>query len=143
MDAGSLQHISASLPDSGGPDAASPLAVRLWIGRPPSWLQIHPLNFPPDAELMAALDLGEREAIQLAIEQRADVLIMDERKGRAIVHSRGLPLIGALGILGDAYHQGLIDDPLRILTEMRRQGFRISDPLAARFQVLLSTRYAR
>jgi len=124
-------------------DAGSPVAVRLWIARPPSWLQIHPLNSPPDAELMAALDLGEREAIQLAIKQHADALIMDERKGRAIVHSRGIPLIGALGILGDAYHQGLIDDPLRILTEMRQHGFRISDQLAAKFQVLLNTRYAR
>src|SRR5260221_12081301 len=92
-------------------DAASPADVRLWIARPPSWLQIHPLNSPPDAELMATLDLGEREAIQLAMEQHADVLIMDEWKGRAIIQGRGLPLIGALGILGDAYHQGLIDEP--------------------------------
>ena len=124
-------------------DPATPASVRQWIARPPAWLRIHPLSAQPDAELIAALDLGERESIQLAFETKADVLIMDEWNGRAIVQSRGLPLTGALGVLGDAYRQGLIDDPLRILAEMRQQGFRISGQLVSRFQVLLRTRYAR
>jgi uncharacterized protein len=92
---------------------------------------------------MTALDRGEREAIQLAEESKADVLIMDEWKGRGIVRSRGLPLIGAIGVLGDGYQQGFIDDPMLILAEMRQQGFRIGNQLVARFQVLLGTRYAR
>jgi len=66
---------------------------------------------------VAALHRGEREAIQLTMEQNADVLIMDEWKGRAIAHSRGLPLTGALGVLGDAYRKGLIDTPLQVLAE--------------------------
>jgi predicted nucleic acid-binding protein len=51
--------------------------------------------------------------------------------------------MGALGVLGDSYQRGLIDHPLRILADMRRQGFRITDTLAQKFEVLLGTKYAR
>ena len=95
------------------------------------------------AELLATLDPGEREAIQLTTEQKADVLIMDERRGRAIAQRRRLPLTGALGVLGDAYQRALIDHPIVILADIRQQGFRISDALVARFEALLVTRYAR
>ena len=124
-------------------DVGAPLTVSRWIAQPPDWLRIHPLRCPPDAELTAALDRGEREAIQLTTEQKADVLIMDEWKGRAIAQHRGLPLTGALGVLGDSYRRALVDHPLEILADMRRQGFRISDQLVAKFEVLLRTRYTR
>lgn len=123
-------------------DGAAPLQVREWIKNPPEWLHIHPLQFSPDQELMVALDRGEREAIQLAIEQSADLLIMDEWKGRAVVQRRGIPLVGALGILGIAYQQRLIDHPLKILSGIRQQGFHISDSLIAKFKALLGTKYA-
>ena len=124
-------------------DPGTPGDVRQWIAQPPIWLQICPLQSAPDAELMGSLDRGEREAIQLAVEQKADILIIDEWKGRTIAGRRGLPIIGALGVLGDAFQRGLIDDPLAILREMRQHGFRINDRLAANFQVLLRTRFAR
>ena len=123
--------------------ASAPLAIRQWMVQPQNWLRVHVLNSQPDAELQAALDPGEREAIQLATERSTEVLIMDEWKGRSIVHTRGLPLIGALGVLGEAYRRELIDNPLEILADMRRQGFRINDELVARFKTLLHTRYGR
>jgi predicted nucleic acid-binding protein len=52
-------------------------------------------------------------------------------------------LTGALGVLGSAYRRSLIEDPIRILAEMRKQGFRISDDMEARFRILLGTRYRR
>ena len=124
-------------------DVAAPAQVREWIQHPPAWLNVHPLQSLPDPELMTTLDRGEREAIQLAIEQRADILIMEEWKGRVLVQRRGLPLTGALGVLGSAYQQSLIDHPLEILADIRQQGFRISDALAAKFKTLLNTKYAR
>lgn len=124
-------------------DDATPVAVRQWIALPPAWLRIHRLISPPDAELMATLDRGEREAIQLVIERQADVLIMDEWRGRAIAKGRGLPLIGAPGVLGDSYRQGLIDTPLQLLADMRQEGFRVSSELVGKFESLLRTRYAR
>ena len=124
-------------------DKAAPITVRQWIAQPPAWLRIYPLQSPPDAELMDVLDRGEREAIQLATQEKADVLIMDEWQGRAIAQRRSLPLIGALGVLGASYQQALIDHPLRILAGMRQHGFRISDQLVAKFEILLQTQYAR
>jgi predicted nucleic acid-binding protein len=38
------------------------------------------LAVSPDGELIATLDPGDREAIQLTMQQKADVLIMDERR---------------------------------------------------------------
>jgi predicted nucleic acid-binding protein len=124
-------------------DPAAPHAVRRWITNPPAWLRVHMLKSAPDAALSAVLDPGEREAIQLARELSADFLIMDEREGREIVRQRGLPLVGALGIWGLSYQRGLLDDPLQALDQIRQHGFRISDELAARFRILLTTRYAR
>jgi predicted nucleic acid-binding protein len=124
-------------------DPARPSIVRNWIASPPGWLTVQALVSLPDAELSSSLDLGEREAIQLTVESRADVLVMDERKGRAIAQQRGLPLIGALGVLGQTYQRGFLDDPLTVLNAMRRHGFRVGDALVGRFEVLLKTRYSR
>lgn len=122
---------------------SAPLTVRRWITHPPAWLQIHSLQSPPDAELVATLDCGEREAIQLIVEKKADILIIDEWKGRAVAQRRGISLIGALGVLGYSYQRVLIDNPLKVLADMRQQGFRIGDQVVADFQVLLQTQYAR
>ena len=122
---------------------SAPTPVRDWIGRPPMWLQTCQLKRDPDSELVAALDLGEREAIQLATERNVDVLIMDELKGRAMAQRRGLPLVGAVGVLGEAYRKRVIDNPLDILDRMRQHGFRIGDRFVAEFRDLLLTRYRR
>ncbi|MGD1104000.1 MAG: hypothetical protein ABSA59_18280 [Terriglobia bacterium] len=45
--------------------------VRNWVANPPSWLQVQSLRSPPDASL-DYLDSGEREAIALAEEVKAD-----------------------------------------------------------------------
>jgi len=45
------------------------------------------------------LQIGEREAIRLAQEQRADLLLIDERRGRLEAKRRGLATTGTLGVL--------------------------------------------
>ncbi len=45
------------------------------------------------------LDAGEAEAIALAIEMRADLLLLDERRGRAIARQLGVTVTGLLGVL--------------------------------------------
>jgi predicted nucleic acid-binding protein len=58
---------------------AAPMSVRAWLSRIPAWIDVLQSATTPAAELA---DLGEREAIQLDEEQHADLLLIDERKGR-------------------------------------------------------------
>ena len=49
--------------------------------------------------LMTELHPGEAEAIALAIEMKADRILMDEREGRVMAGQAGLPVTGVLGVL--------------------------------------------
>lgn len=60
----------------------SPEAVRRWIQDPPEWLRVLEVVAKRDPEL-EKLDDGEREAILLAQELRADALILDEKARKA------------------------------------------------------------
>lgn len=83
------------------------------------------------------LDIGEAEAIALAVEMRADLLIVDELKGRAVVKSLGLSVIGTLGVLVAAKREGLISQVEPVLNQLKMSaGFWVSDSL--RRQVLES-----
>lgn len=77
------------------------------------------------------LDLGESEAIILAQELKADVLLMDESKGRKVAKQLGIPLSGALGVLIDSFDIGLLTAPevKGCLEELQRVGRRISGEL--------------
>jgi predicted nucleic acid-binding protein len=54
------------------------------------------------------LDQGESEAIILTDEVRADILLMDEAKGRVISMQRGIKIMGTIGILIAAYENDII-----------------------------------
>ncbi len=58
--------------------------------------------------LRTVLDQGEAEAIALALELDAELLIIDESPGRAISRQYGINIIGVLGVLLEAKRQGLI-----------------------------------
>jgi len=92
-----------------------PRAVQQWLTRRPIWLQVRDLPQPPEPELFRRLDRGEAEAIQLAINLRADFLLIDEFRGRRDAAARGVTVIEALGILLESYRQRRIDNPLEIL----------------------------
>jgi predicted nucleic acid-binding protein len=77
-------------------DVFAPPEIRAWIRNHPFWLGIHRVRSTPDSERMAALDRGEHEAIQLAVESNAEVLVMDEWEGRAMAQRRSFPVTGTL-----------------------------------------------
>ncbi|MGD1712441.1 hypothetical protein [Hydrocoleum sp. CS-953] len=71
-----------------------------------SWIQTKPIgNVQKVNEILNSqrnIHRGEAEAIILALELNADILLMDERKGRALAVSYNLKVIGLLGVLLEA-----------------------------------------
>ena len=51
------------------------------------------------------LDMGESEAIVLTDEMNADVLLMDEAKGRTVSFQMGFKVMGTIGVLMAAYEE--------------------------------------
>jgi predicted nucleic acid-binding protein len=87
---------------------AAPPTLREWSLSKPDWLSIADAVVFSDPET-ALLDDGERAAIALAESIRADLLLMDERKGVRVSLRKGFEVIGTLGILDLAARRGLID----------------------------------
>jgi predicted nucleic acid-binding protein len=57
---------------------------------------------------IAIVGKGQAEAIALAVELQADLLLLDERKGRVVASRLGLKSVGLLGALIEAKHRSLI-----------------------------------
>lgn len=89
---------------------ATPAAVRTWLAHRPEWIVIGQLQSPSDTpQALPELDPGEREAIQLALEAHADLVLMDEKLGVRLARRRGLRVIGTLGVLVQAANHRLVD----------------------------------
>lgn len=97
-------------------------AVLRWLESKPSWLVVRASVSEID-QALAELDPGEREAIQLARLEHANLLLMDERLGVRIAREQGLAVTGTLGVLVQAARQDLIDiEPA--LTDLQATDFR-------------------
>lgn len=103
--------------------AQTPIVVQKWIAAPPSWAQVKGAS-PSIAAQVKNLGRGETEAIALALELKADALLMDDRKAIREARKNNLLVLTTLAILELAAVKGLIDFP-EVLRELAQTNFRL------------------
>jgi hypothetical protein len=75
------------------------------------------------------LDKGEAEAIALAIENKADLILLDENDARKIADVYRLSKTGFIGMLIAAQKAGIIPSAIQAIDFAREKGFWISNDL--------------
>ncbi|MCB0561131.1 MAG: DUF3368 domain-containing protein [Lewinellaceae bacterium] len=95
------------------------------------WLQVKPIT---DQELFnkifVDLDQGESEAITLGLELHADLILIDETKGRRMAKAYGLQVTGLLGVLMEAKSKKLIPSVKELLDGLiEKAGFYVKHDL--------------
>ena len=96
-----------------------------------TWIQIRAVE---DRTMLKALsselDPGEAEAIVLALEMKAEQVLIDERRGRMIAARLNLHYTGILGVLVEAKSQGFISTVEPLLDDLiNKAGFWVAEPL--------------
>lgn len=88
----------------------APDVVRNWAMQPPDWLTIR----PPQEVRSLGLDGGETEAISLALEVHAGLVLIDELDARRVATDLGLEVRGTLAVIGMAAEAGLVDAAIAV-----------------------------
>jgi predicted nucleic acid-binding protein len=108
--------------------AGSPQEIRQWLNLPHAWLEVRSAR---EIDSTIHLGPGECEAISLAVEMHATLLLMDDRKGRREAILRGLTVAGTLNILAAAAKKDLLDLPTAI-AKLRKTNFHIAELVVQR-----------
>ena len=96
----------------------------------PGWIEIRTLTQPvASMVLRASLGAGESEAISLAIEVKARLLLLDDLAARRLAMGLHLPIIGTLGLLLAAKRNSLLKAVKPSLDKLLGYEFRVSTEL--------------
>ena len=111
---------------------SAPDPVRKFMESPPAWMELRTPSETLDSPL-AKLDIGEREAIALAVELRASRLLIDDLEGRRLAEQRGLRVTGTIGVLREAAAEGLVD-LTSVVVKLQKTNFYLSPEIWKRLQ---------
>ncbi|MGN6369783.1 MAG: DUF3368 domain-containing protein [Phycisphaerae bacterium] len=67
------------------------------------------------------LDPGETEALALALELKADLLLIDEAAGRKVAALLGIQHVGVIGVLMEAKRRGVLPRVAPLTARLRRE----------------------
>jgi predicted nucleic acid-binding protein len=85
--------------------------------------------------LRATLDIGEAAAISLACSEGADLVLVDDRRGRQAARRLQLGVRGTLGVLLQAKREGAINEIATRIQRLIAAGFWVSDEVVRRVLV--------
>ena len=87
--------------------SSAPVQISTWAANPPAWVTVA----TPDAipSRYDGLDFGERQALALAVEIKADLVLLDDKVARRAAQRDLMRVKGTLGIVADAARAGLLD----------------------------------
>ena len=105
--------------------ARTPAPVREWLRSKPPWLEIRK---PAAVDRSVARDPGEQEAISLAMELKADFILLDEKNARRSAQRLHLNVVGTVGILELAAARQLLDLN-GAFERLRKTDFYLSDAI--------------
>ena len=86
----------------------TPAPVRAWMTSPPAWLEMRP-PCQPLVTLTLRLGAGEHEALSLARELHADLLLLDDLEAREEAERYAFAVMGTLRVLELASERGLLN----------------------------------
>lgn len=116
--------------------ARAPENVRQWIDSPPAWCRVRAVTH---IDGTIPLGQGEREAICLAAELHADLLLVDDRLARTHAEGRGLRVAGTLTVLETAAERNLLSFP-EAIQRLRQTNFHIAEQIVAQALIADATR---
>ena len=96
------------------------------------WIKIEQIQDRKSIAYFLDLDKGEAEAIVLATESEADLILLEESPGRFHAKHAGLRVTGTIGILVKAKKQGLISELKPLILELKEKGVWLSESLIER-----------
>jgi predicted nucleic acid-binding protein len=120
----------------------APDIVKQWMAHPPVWLEVQSPSQPLPTNYLPHLDIGERDAVLLALEIKADLVLMDDREGVEEAKRLGLHITGTLGVLDRASQKGLLGLPAAV-QRLRKTNVRASPALLDRLLADDAARNAR
>lgn len=94
-----------------------------------NWIKIIEIKDKQAVKYFLDLDSGEAEAIILATELNADLIVLDEKLGRFHAKHADLKITGTIGILLKAKAEGLVEKLEPLLNELTEKDVWISEKL--------------